>query len=66
MFLGAELVEVSAQFLVDFFTISIALLVLYTFSLYSQFLYVVCSRCCLVVNCFACHDVHFILYTPCR
>lgn len=37
MFLAAELVEVSAQFLFDFFTISIALLVLYTFSLYSQF-----------------------------
>lgn len=31
MFLAAELVEVSARFLFDFFTISIALLVLYTF-----------------------------------
>lgn len=37
MFLAAELVEVSAQFLFDFFTTSISLLVLYTFSLYSQF-----------------------------
>lgn len=37
MFLAAELVEVSAQFLFDFFTISITLLFLYTLSLYSQF-----------------------------